>query len=235
MSSPQPTQDSRQRQHTPMMRQYLAIKAQYPDILVFYRMGDFYELFYDDARRAAYCLDIALTTRGESAGEPIPMAGVPHHSAEQYLARLIRQGESVAICEQVGEVTQGKGPVERRVVRVVTPGTATDDALLDARQESLLVSLYRAADGIGLAVMDLAAGRFIIGDLANDQELAAELERLRPAEMLISDEARQPALSHPCLMPRLAARFAGRGDGARRRSASPGHIAAMRRRRVPPG
>lgn len=199
MSSPQPTRDGRQAQHTPMIRQYLAIKAQYPNTLVFYRMGDFYELFYDDARRAAQCLDIALTTRGESAGEPIPMAGVPHHSAEQYLARLIRQGESVAICEQVGEVTQGKGPVERRVVRVVTPGTATDDALLEARQESLLVCLYRAATGIGLAVTDLASGRFTISDLADDQELAAELERLRPAEVLVCDEAHQPDLTHPCL------------------------------------
>ena len=199
MSSPQPTRDERQTQHTPMMRQYLAIKAQYPNTLVFYRMGDFYELFYDDARRAAQCLDIALTTRGESAGEPIPMAGVPHHSAEQYLAKLIRQGESVAICEQVGEVTQGKGPVERRVVRVVTPGTATDDALLEARQESLLVCLHRAATGIGLAVMDLASGRFTISDLADDQELAAELERLRPAEVLVCDEAQQPDLTHPCL------------------------------------
>ena len=117
--------------HTPMMQQYLGIKSEHPDILLFYRMGDFYELFYDDARRAARLLDITLTSRGQSAGEPIPMAGVPVHAAEQYLGRLVRQGESVAICEQVGEVGATKGPVERRVVRIVTPGTLTDEACAD--------------------------------------------------------------------------------------------------------
>ena len=122
-------------QHTPVMQQYLAIKAQYPDTLLFYRMGDFYELFYDDARRTAKLVDIALTRRGQSAGEPIPMAGVPVHSAETYLARLLRLGESVAICEQIGDPATAKGPVAREVVRVITPGTLTDAALLeDARR-----------------------------------------------------------------------------------------------------
>src|SRR5688572_28695016 len=127
--------------HTPMMQQYLRIKAEHPNSLVFYRMGDFYELFYDDARRAARLIDITLTSRGQSAGEPIPMAGVPHHSLDNYLARLVRKGESVAFCEQIGPVSEGaksKGPVERQVVRVVTPGTVTDDALLDQRRETLL-------------------------------------------------------------------------------------------------
>ncbi len=117
-------------QHTPMMQQYLRIKAQHPDALLFYRMGDFYELFYDDARRAASLLDITLTSRGASAGEPIPMAGVPFHSVDAYLARLVRKGESVAICEQLGDPAKSKGPIERQVVRVVTPGTVTDEALL---------------------------------------------------------------------------------------------------------
>src|SRR5690606_31289751 len=130
--------------HTPMMRQYLAIKREHPDLLVFYRMGDFYELFYDDARKAAALLDITLTARGQSNGQPIPMAGVPFHAAENYLARLVRAGESVALCEQVGDPAASKGPVERRVVRVVTPGTLTDDALLDARRDTVLATIARA-------------------------------------------------------------------------------------------
>src|SRR6056297_2819524 len=133
-------------QHTPMMRQYLAIKAEHPDTLVFYRMGDFYELFYDDARRAAELLDITLTRRGQSAGEDIPMAGVPVHAVENYLARLVRQGESVAICEQIGDPATSKGPVERRVVRVVTPGTLSDEALLDERVDNLLLAVNARGD-----------------------------------------------------------------------------------------
>jgi len=183
-------------QHTPMMQQYLRIKAEHPNALVFYRMGDFYELFYDDARRAARLIDITLTSRGQSAGEPIPMAGVPHHSVETYLARLVRKGESVAICEQIGDPSKSKGPVERQVVRVVTPGTVTDDALLEQRRETLLAAVARRAgkDGVsfGLAWLDLAAGRFTVLECDGDAALLAELERLKPAELLVpEDHARE--------------------------------------------
>src|ERR1041384_5564911 len=136
-------------QHTPMMQQYLRIKAEHPNTLVFYRMGDFSEPFYDDARRAAKLIDITLTSRGQSAGEPIPMAGVPHHSVDNYLARLVRKGESVAICEQIGDPAKSKGPVERQVVRVVTPGTVTDDALLEQRRETLLGAVVRGVSAEG--------------------------------------------------------------------------------------
>ena len=131
--------------HTPMMQQYLALKAEHPDMLLFYRMGDFYELFYGDAERAAKLLDITLTTRGQSAGTPIRMAGVPYHSVEQYLARLVKAGESVAICEQVGDPATSKGPVDRKVTRVVTPGTITDAALLPATRESLHLQIANGA------------------------------------------------------------------------------------------
>jgi len=175
-------------QHTPMMTQYLRIKAEHPHSLLFYRMGDFYELFYDDARRASKLIDITLTSRGQSAGEPIPMAGVPYHSVENYLARLVRKGESVAICEQIGDPAKSKGPVERQVVRVVTPGTVTDDALLDQRRETLLAAVVRssARDGVkfGLAWLDLAAGRFSVLEADGEAALEAELERLKPAELL---------------------------------------------------
>ncbi|HLF38324.1 MAG TPA: DNA mismatch repair protein MutS, partial [Burkholderiales bacterium] len=137
--------------HTPMMQQYLRIKAQHPDMLVFYRMGDFYELFYDDAERAARLLDITLTRRGESAGEPIKMAGVPHHSVEQYLARLVKLGESVAICEQIGDPSAARGPVERQVTRIVTPGTLTDAALLEDKRDNLLLAVARERATLGLA------------------------------------------------------------------------------------
>ena len=133
-----------------MMQQYLRIKAEFPHMLVFYRMGDFYELFYDDARRAAELIDITLTSRGKSAGEPIPMAGVPHHAVDGYLARLVKRGESVAICEQVGDPNTSKGPVDRAVVRVVTPGTLTDDALLDARRDNIVVALSRCGAHTGV-------------------------------------------------------------------------------------
>ncbi len=172
-----------------MMQQYLGLKAQHPDLLLFYRMGDFYELFFDDARRAAELLDITLTNRGQSAGQPIPMAGVPHHSVEQYLARLVRLGESVAICEQIGDPATSKGPVERKVMRVVTPGTLTDDALLDARQESLLASICQVGNTWGLARLELSTGRFVVSELSTTEALQAELARLGPAELLIPEGA----------------------------------------------
>ena len=179
-------------QHTPMMRQYLRIKADHPDTLVFYRMGDFYELFFEDARRIARLLDLTLTQRGESAGQPIPMAGVPHHAAESYLARLIRLGESVVICEQVGEVTGGKGPMERKVTRIVTPGTVTDEALLEERRDNLLTGVMPGPSGFGIAAMDLAGGRFTVMEVDSSADLAAELERLQPAETLIPEGACLP-------------------------------------------
>src|SRR4051812_46754097 len=147
-------------QHTPMMQQYLGIKAQHPDMLVFYRMGDFYELFFADAEKAARLLDITLTARGASGGEPIKMAGVPYHAVEQYLAKLVRLGESIAICEQIGDPGTSKGPVERKVTRIVTPGTLTDSALLDDKRDNLLVALWQKQNKIGVAWLGLAAGRF---------------------------------------------------------------------------
>ena len=179
-------------QHTPLMQQYLRIKSDYPDILLFFRMGDFYELFYDDARRAAKLLDITLTTRGQSAGQPIPMAGVPYHAVDGYLARLIRKGESIAICEQIGDPNESKGPVERKVVRIVTPGTVTEEALLDDRQDRLLAAIAPAKKGFGLAWLDVAGGRLRFAETANAQELGAELERLRPAEILFPEDFALP-------------------------------------------
>jgi len=183
--------------HTPVMQQYLRLKAQYPDVLLFYRMGDFYELFYEDARRAAALLDITLTARGHSAGEPIPMAGVPVHAADGYLARLVRKGESVAVCEQLGDPAKSKGPVDRQVVRVVTPGTLTDAALLDDRRETLLACIARDGEAFGLAWLDLAAGRFTLLEASGAATLAAELERLRPAELLFSEAGGQAGLERP--------------------------------------
>ena len=179
--------DSSLSQHTPMMQQYLRIKAQHPEVLLFYRMGDFYELFFEDARRAASLLDITLTARGQSAGQPIPMAGVPFHAMEGYLAKLVRKGESVAICEQLGDPAKSKGPVERQVVRIVTPGTVTDEALLDERQETLLAAIARDGERFGLAWLDLAAGRFTVSQSEGNLTLAAELERLKPAELLVAE------------------------------------------------
>ena len=172
------------------MQQYLRMKSQYPDVLLFYRMGDFYELFFEDARRAASLLDITLTARGQSAGQPIPMAGVPFHSVESYLARLVRKGESVAICEQMGDPAKSKGPVQREVVRVITPGTVTDEALLDARQETLVAAVAWDGERFGLAWLDLGAGRLTVLQSSGTVALAAELERLKPAELLISENAR---------------------------------------------
>ncbi len=174
-------------QHTPMMMQYLAIKSEHTDKLVFYRMGDFYELFFEDAEKAARLLDITLTTRGSTAGQPIKMAGVPYHAAEQYLARLVRLGESVAICEQIGDPATSKGPVERKVMRIVTPGTVTDAALLDDKHDNIIVALASQRGRLGIAWMSVASGEFRILESSVD-ELPAELERLRPAEMLLPDD-----------------------------------------------
>jgi DNA mismatch repair protein MutS len=175
-------------QHTPLMRQFFAAKAEHPDVLMFFRMGDFYELFYDDARKAARLLDITLTQRGSSAGQPIPMAGVPAHAYEGYLARLVALGESVAICEQIGDPALAKGLVERKVVRIVTPGTVTDEALLSERRDTLLLALSRGKQGYGLAWADLSSGRFLVNEVASDDALEAELARLQPAELLVPDE-----------------------------------------------
>jgi DNA mismatch repair protein MutS len=178
--------------HTPMMQQYLRIKAEHPAELLFYRMGDFYELFYDDARRVAGLIDITLTRRGKSAGEPIPMAGVPVHAVENYLARLVRLGESIAICEQIGDPAASKGPVERQVVRVITPGTLTDEALLAENETRLLAALV-PGNPHGLAWLDLAGGRLTLTELIDDEALTAELERLLPAELLVAEDAPLPA------------------------------------------
>ncbi len=191
-------------QHTPMMRQFLAIKEAHPDELLFYRMGDFYELFYSDAEIAAPVLDITLTSRGKSAGEPIPMAGVPFHAAENYLAKLVRAGFSVAIAEQVGDPNESKGPVERKVVRVVTPGTPTDESLLDASGDALIVSVFRHQLSSGIAWMDLSSGRFLVTEVEGDEALSAELQRLSPAELLLPEEASIPALADQVAVRRLA-------------------------------
>jgi len=192
-------------QHTPMMRQFLAIKEAHPDELLFYRMGDFYELFYRDAEIAAPVLDITLTSRGKSAGEPIPMAGVPYHAAESYLAKLVRAGFSVAIAEQIGDPNESKGPVERRVVRVVTPGTLTDESLLDASGDALIVSVFRHQLRAGIAWMDLSSGRFLVTEVEGDEALSAELQRLSPAELLLPEDTSIPALADHVAIRRLAA------------------------------
>ena len=178
--------------HTPMMRQYLRIKAQHADSLLFYRMGDFYEMFFEDATRAADLLDIVLTTRGRSNGEAIPMAGVPAHAADSYIARLARMGESIAICEQIGRPTPSGGPVKREVVRLVTPGTLTEEALLDSGSENLVAALYEKDGGYGLAWMELSSGSFSITECRGLDELEGELQRLRPAELLVGEGARLP-------------------------------------------
>lgn len=174
-------------QHTPVMRQYLGFKSQYPDTLLFFRMGDFYELFYDDAVRAARLLDIALTSRGVSDGQPIPMAGVPVHAADAYLGRLLRHGESVVICEQVGDPGIQKGPMERKVARILTPGTVTDAALLEARRDNLLMAITADRKRYGYAVVNLGSGELVLSELNGDAELEDELERLKPAELLLPE------------------------------------------------
>ena len=175
--------------HTPMMQQYLAIKSEHPHELLFYRMGDFYELFYDDAEVASRLLDITLTSRGKSAGEAIPMAGVPYHAAEGYLARLVRAGRSVAIAEQIGDPATSKGPVERQVVRIVTPGTLTDESLLDARQDALILAVATNQNVFGLAWLDVSSGRFLVSEVDDAVGLEAEIARLAPAEILVPESS----------------------------------------------
>jgi len=182
-----------------MMQQYLRIKAEHPETLLFYRMGDFYELFFDDAREAAKLLDITLTARGASNGSPIPMAGVPYHAADNYLARLLRKGMSVAICEQVGDPATSKGPVERKVMRIVTPGTVTDEALLEQRKESLIVALSlntKDLSEFGLAILDMSSGRFSVLQSQGEEALTSELQRLRPAELLINEDVDASLYQH---------------------------------------
>jgi len=175
-------------EHTPMMQQYLRIKAEHPNDIVFYRMGDFYELFFDDAKKASQLLDITLTARGKANGNPIPMCGVPYHAAEGYLAKLVKQGISVAICEQVGDPETSKGPVERKVMRVLTPGTLTDEALLDDRSDSLLVAINQVGNHFGIATLDMSSGQFQVMELSGEDDLHSELQRLNPVETLVSEE-----------------------------------------------
>ncbi|WP_114787814.1 DNA mismatch repair protein MutS [Vibrio tetraodonis] len=177
-----------EQKHTPMMQQYLKLKAENPDILLFYRMGDFYELFYDDAKRASQLLEISLTKRGASAGEPIPMAGVPFHAVEGYLAKLVQLGESVAICEQIGDPATSKGPVERKVVRIVTPGTVTDEALLSERVDNLIAAIYHQDGKFGYATLDVTSGRFQLTEPQTEEAMAAELQRTSPKELLFPED-----------------------------------------------
>ncbi|MGO2498862.1 MAG: DNA mismatch repair protein MutS [Vibrio litoralis] len=177
-----------------MMQQYLRLKAENPDILLFYRMGDFYELFYDDAKRASQLLDISLTKRGASAGEPIPMAGVPFHAVEGYLAKLVQLGESVAICEQVGDPATSKGPVERKVVRIVTPGTVTDEALLPERIDNLVAAIYQQYDKFGYATLDMTSGRFQLCEPETLEAMQAELQRTSPKELLYPEDLQAMSL-----------------------------------------
>ena len=176
---------------TPMMQQFLGIKAEHPDKLLFYRMGDFYELFMEDAKRASQLLDLTLTARGSSGGNKIPMCGVPVHAAEAYLARLVKLGESVAVCEQVSNPATSKGLVERKVVRIVTPGTVTDESLLDQKRDNPICAAYQTSAGIGLATIELSAGTFVVQQLTDSSDLMAELERLQPAEIITAEEQNQ--------------------------------------------
>ena len=179
--------------HTPMMQQFLRIKAEHPDVLLFYRMGDFYELFFDDAKKASQLIDITLTSRGQSAGQPIPMAGIPYHAADNYLSRLLRHGESVAICEQIGDPATTKGPVERKVVRVITPGTLIEETLLEERTENLLTAISAGTKSLfGIASLDMASGRLVLQEVSGLESLIAELERLNPAELLCSENWKIP-------------------------------------------
>ena len=171
-----------------MMQQYLRIKAEHANDIVFYRMGDFYELFFDDAKQASQLLDITLTARGKTNGNPIPMCGVPYHAAENYIAKLVKQGLSVAICEQIGDPETSKGPVERAVMRVLTPGTLTDEALLDDRADNLLAAITQRDSQLGIATLDMSSGRFQLLQLDSADELHAELQRLNPVELLISED-----------------------------------------------
>ena len=179
--------------HTPMMQQYFRIKAEYPEILLFYRMGDFYELFYDDAKKSAQLLDITLTARGKSGGNPIPMAGIPVHALEGYLGKLVRNGESVAIAEQVGDPATSKGPVERKVTRIITPGTLTEEALLDEGRDNFIAAINSSGDSkFGLAVLELSGGKFSAMELNSEEELLSEIERFKPAELLVNEDMEVP-------------------------------------------
>lgn len=177
------------------MQQYLGIKAKHPDGLLFYRMGDFYELFYDDAKQAASILDITLTARGKSAGEPIPMCGIPFHAADRYLAKLVDAGVSIAICEQIGDPATTKGPVERQVVRIITPGTVSDEALLDEHRDNCLMAITGHAQSgadkasvlYGVAYMNISSGRFVLSEVTSLDALLTEIGRIKPAEILLSD------------------------------------------------
>lgn len=173
--------------HTPMMQQYLGIKQNHPNDLVFYRMGDFYEMFYDDAKDASQLLDISLTTRGQSAGQPIPMCGIPYHAAEGYIAKIVNAGRSVAVAEQMGDPATSKGPVDRQVVRVVTPGTLTDEALMDANRDHLLTAVCQLHDTYGIASLDMSSGRFTLVEANTAEQLQTQLQRLRPAELLFEE------------------------------------------------
>jgi len=178
-----------------MMAQFMRIKADHPNDLLFYRMGDFYEMFHDDAKKAADLLDITLTARGKANGEPIPMCGIPYHAAEGYLARLVKAGVSVAICEQVGDPATSKGPVERKVVRVITPGTLSDEALLDDRVESLLLAVAQHNDNYGIAYLDLSTGRFRVLEVSGEEGLLGEMQRLDPAETLYHESIYHPEIT----------------------------------------
>ena len=181
------TSESSLHQHTPVIQQYLGFKNRHPDKLLFFRMGDFYELFFEDAKKAARLLDITLTKRGQSAGEPIPMAGVPFHAVENYLAKLVRMGESIVIVEQIGDPSQSKGPVERKVARIITPGTATDDALLEQHQDCMLVVIFVDKSGIGIASLDLSSGQFRVIEVEDSKALQYELKRINPSEILLTE------------------------------------------------
>ena len=211
-------------QHTPMMQQYWRIKQEYPDILLFYRMGDFYELFYDDAKHAAKLLGLTLTARGQSAGESIPMAGVPFHSVDSYLAKLLRAGESVAICEQIGDPATSKGPVKREVVRIVTPGTISDDNLLEQKRDNLLAAIHQQPQVIGLATLDISSGRFCIMQVKNVEALQSELERLAPSEVLVSETSMLPMALNGRLDSRL------RGNDTENTQQCSGLVKRMKRR-----
>ena len=196
--------------HTPMMQQYLGIKRDYPNDLVFYRMGDFYEMFYEDAKDASELLDISLTSRGQSAGQPLPMCGIPYHAAEGYIAKIVNAGRSVAVAEQIGDPTTSKGPVDRKVVRVVTPGTLTDEALMDSNRDHLLTAVYQLDETYGIATLDMSSGRFAVVEVDTAEQLQTQLQRLRPAELLF-DEASE-LISHiqewPCRRPQASWNFA---------------------------
>ena len=179
-------------EHTPMMQQYFGLKKDHENQVLFYRMGDFYEIFFDDAKKCARLLDITLTARGKTGGNAIPMAGIPYHAAEGYIAKLVKMGESVAIAEQIGDPATSKGPVERKVVRVITPGTLTDESFLDERRDSLLVAISSHIDSRtgkenhGISTLDISSGRFTVIEVQSEEALLGEIERLRPAELLLA-------------------------------------------------